>query len=236
MAWRRPGDKAISEPMMVNLPTHIGVTRPQRVNWICYIKLHKEYEELTFVCSIRIDGNVTIGMECYQTWRHELRGWKKVCNWLGAVGWCRWADEYVHTWSGYWGCLGPGGAMDGMEVGLSGYQVWWRHIGRGSPRSYARLYSLSGKTSYSKISWSLEAARFGFKLFRSLWNLAGNSAALLPKCLSNFRAIRPLQHPISRLRDFTRFGGKTSYRLVNRDPDDECPHCLVRERVHIFQI
>ena len=78
------------------------------------------------------------------------------------------------------------------------------------------LYSLSGKTSYRKISWSLEAARFGFKLFQSLWNLAGTSAALLPRCLSNFRAIRPLQ--ISRFRDFTRFGGKTSYRLVNRGP------------------
>ena len=80
------------------------------------------------------------------------------------------------------------------------------------------LYSLSGKTSYRKISWSLEAARFGFKLSQSLWNLAGTSAALLPRCLSNFRAIRPLQHPISRLGDFTRFGGKTSYRLVNRGP------------------
>ena len=80
------------------------------------------------------------------------------------------------------------------------------------------LYSLSGKTSYRKISWSLEAARFGFELFQSLWNLAGTSAALLPRCLSNFRAIRLLQHPISRLRDFMRFGGKTSYRLVNRGP------------------
>ena len=80
------------------------------------------------------------------------------------------------------------------------------------------LNSLSGKTSYRKISWSLEAARFGFKLFQSLWNLAGTSAALLPRCLSNFRAIRPLQHTISRLRDFTRFGCKTSYRLVNRGP------------------
>ena len=83
------------------------------------------------------------------------------------------------------------------------------------------LYSLSGKTSYHKISWSLEAARFGFKLFQSLWNLAGTSAAQLPRCLSNFRAIQPLQHPISRLRDFTRFGGKTSYRLVNRGPEDD---------------
>ena len=80
------------------------------------------------------------------------------------------------------------------------------------------LYSLSGKTSYRKISWNLEAARFGSKLFQSLWNLAGTSAALLPRCLSNIRAIRPLQHTISGLRDFARFGGKTSYRLVNRGP------------------
>ena len=29
MAWCRPGDKPLSEPMMVNLPTHICVTRPQ---------------------------------------------------------------------------------------------------------------------------------------------------------------------------------------------------------------
>ena len=32
MAWRRPGDKPLSEPMMVRLPTHICVTRPQWVN------------------------------------------------------------------------------------------------------------------------------------------------------------------------------------------------------------
>ena len=32
MAWRRPGDKPLSEPMMVNLLTHICITRPQWVN------------------------------------------------------------------------------------------------------------------------------------------------------------------------------------------------------------
>ena len=32
MAWRRPGDKPLSEPMMVSLLTHIRVTRPQWVN------------------------------------------------------------------------------------------------------------------------------------------------------------------------------------------------------------
>ena len=33
MVWRRPGDKPLSGPMMVRLPTHICVTRPQWVKW-----------------------------------------------------------------------------------------------------------------------------------------------------------------------------------------------------------
>ena len=32
MAWRRSGDKPLSEPLMVSLPTHICVTQPQWVN------------------------------------------------------------------------------------------------------------------------------------------------------------------------------------------------------------
>ena len=34
MAWRRPGDKALSEPMMVSLLTHTCVTRPQWVKFV----------------------------------------------------------------------------------------------------------------------------------------------------------------------------------------------------------
>ena len=42
MAWRRPGDKPLSEPMMVSLTTHICVTLPQWVKsiilfWSCSI-------------------------------------------------------------------------------------------------------------------------------------------------------------------------------------------------------
>ena len=36
MAWRRPGDKPLSEAMMVNSPTHTCVTRPQWVKLILY--------------------------------------------------------------------------------------------------------------------------------------------------------------------------------------------------------
>ena len=36
MAWRRPGDKPLSKPMVVSLLTHICVTQPQWVNGINY--------------------------------------------------------------------------------------------------------------------------------------------------------------------------------------------------------
>ena len=37
MAWRRLGDKPLSEAMMLKLPTHICVIRPQRVNQCCFV-------------------------------------------------------------------------------------------------------------------------------------------------------------------------------------------------------
>ena len=41
MAWRRPGDKPLSEPMIVGLPTHICITRPQWVNTLWPEDLHR---------------------------------------------------------------------------------------------------------------------------------------------------------------------------------------------------
>ena len=43
MAWRRPGDKPLSEPMMVRLPPHIWVTRPQWVNKLVLMALQCWY-------------------------------------------------------------------------------------------------------------------------------------------------------------------------------------------------
>ena len=44
MAWRRPGDKPLSEPMMARVPTRICVTRPQWVKlafqWIMDTGFH----------------------------------------------------------------------------------------------------------------------------------------------------------------------------------------------------
>ena len=51
------------------------------------------------------------------------------------------------------------------------------------------LYSLSGKTSYRQISWSLEATRLDVAMVVSLWILTGTSATALPRYLPNVKAI-----------------------------------------------
>ena len=48
MAWRRPGDKPLSEPMMVRLPTHICVTRPHPNVKAC------EYRITDFTMSLNV--------------------------------------------------------------------------------------------------------------------------------------------------------------------------------------
>ena len=76
------------------------------------------------------------------------------------------------------------------------------------------LYSLSGRTIYRQITEprSRETARLDAIMFASLWNLTGISAALLPRCLSNFVSERLEKYkPESR-------GFETSRDLVVRRP------------------
>ena len=47
----------------------------------------------------------------------------------------------------------------------------------------------SKRTDILLLSWSFEATRLGVKLLQLLWKLTGTSAALLPRCLSNFSDI-----------------------------------------------
>ena len=44
MAWRRPGDKPLSEAMMVNLPMHICITQPQ------WVKTRPRYNLMVQMC------------------------------------------------------------------------------------------------------------------------------------------------------------------------------------------
>ena len=49
MAWRLPGDKPLSEPMVVGLPTHICVTRPRWVNFHSHWCLRYKIRESMFL-------------------------------------------------------------------------------------------------------------------------------------------------------------------------------------------
>ena len=44
MAWWRPGDKPLSEPMMVSLLTHVCITRPQWVKLEADLEVWKKYQ------------------------------------------------------------------------------------------------------------------------------------------------------------------------------------------------
>ena len=52
MAWRRPGNKPLSEPMMVRLSTHICVTRPQ---WVKIINQYLQLETLWLILQHHLD-------------------------------------------------------------------------------------------------------------------------------------------------------------------------------------
>ena len=71
MAWRRPGDKPLSEPMMVNLPTHICVTRPQ---WVKYTKSHLGKKMLFAVnCNTRVElSNCNLPLCCNIPKNHHI--------------------------------------------------------------------------------------------------------------------------------------------------------------------
>ena len=61
MVCRWPGDKQLSEPMMVDLPTHICVTRPQWVN--------KYYARFYYVCAIVGTKTVALRKMEYLQWK-----------------------------------------------------------------------------------------------------------------------------------------------------------------------
>ena len=76
------------------------------------------------------------------------------------------------------------------------------------------------KTSYCQIWWSLQTVRFYVIMIISLQNLTGNSAALLPRCLSNLRVTEKFKTQISQLQDLMSSCGKMSIHLVNRGPEE----------------
>ena len=74
MAWRRSGDKPLPEPMMISLPTHICVTRPQWVKACIYWGVHLLPWGLSSTCHSTDSRHVVDWLwPCIQTrvWSHH---------------------------------------------------------------------------------------------------------------------------------------------------------------------
>ena len=89
MAWRRPGDKPLSEPMLVSLLTHICVTRPQWVKHPFNITTASFPDDVK--CYDQVDGNCDqINFEHWPNWSRCQTGqvedvpseiWSESDNW-----------------------------------------------------------------------------------------------------------------------------------------------------------
>ena len=70
MAWRCPGDKPLSETMMVSLPTHICVTRPQWVNTkkSCSIEIFEFWMRFQWNMFLRVQLmiNKSVRFQCWE--------------------------------------------------------------------------------------------------------------------------------------------------------------------------
>ena len=70
MAWCRPGDKPLSEPMMVTLLMQICVTQPQRVKMSCSIRQTKCYpQSLKWLSAINVIFFILPFMDKLYNWK-----------------------------------------------------------------------------------------------------------------------------------------------------------------------
>ena len=88
MVWRRPGDESLSEPMMVNLPPHICVTRPQCVK-ILYTYLNNFVRKCTAKLYSNFKRQIILGKTRY------VNGHIKPSRtaWIGNMAY-QWASAY----------------------------------------------------------------------------------------------------------------------------------------------
>ena len=91
MAWRRPGDKLSSEPMMVCLLTHICVTRPQWVK-IGIVRSKCCFPPRAF--------HKCLGMVCVSCadWKHHSRQQATVLD--ARASRVKWPAQFMSQWYG----------------------------------------------------------------------------------------------------------------------------------------
>ena len=110
MAWRRPCDKPLSEPMMVSLLTHICVTRPQWVNDLC-TKASKQLNAFTRFSKCLSFYSINLVINNFNNGDYQYSS----LVWLRVTGLCAgnspWPVNSPHKW----------------PVTRENVSIWWRH-------------------------------------------------------------------------------------------------------------
>ena len=107
MAWRRPGDNPSSEPVMVSLLTHLGITRPQWVN-VQTIWERESNHCLDTVCHTSKlakyfhNRSVTIGLCAFRELHDFYQGSKiklvRITCWYRREHFSKYVYEDPHMW------------------------------------------------------------------------------------------------------------------------------------------
>ena len=95
MAWRRSGNKPLSEPMMVRLPTHLCVTWPQRVKW-------KRIIAFSCTAEYRVPGSHISSVKhenCCHCWLHTVQQHHISTVIMGLRESCGYGNNNNHLWT-----------------------------------------------------------------------------------------------------------------------------------------
>ena len=92
MAWRRLGDKPLSEPMMISLPTHICVSRPPWVNPTISISSLR----VTFSRDTRARLNINMSSSQFRNYHYKNRPSADRLNFMMGIT----MEEGLHTKTG----------------------------------------------------------------------------------------------------------------------------------------
>ena len=179
MAWRRPDDKPLSEPMMVSLPTHMCVTRTR---WDIHWPTNYPPKMHSCGCSLRRILNWKCNFDHFIVRPEDYAfasNFAQQCNHISAavsvavietIGTC--TSFHIYGWA-YIYTVWP-------IITMNYKYMTWRHNQDASiwsiPKELCQPIHQAVRHLPARSHEGLVAARFGFRLFQSLWNLTCTSA------------------------------------------------------------
>ena len=135
MAWRRSGDKPLSEPMMVSLLTHICVTRPQCVKEVRSLSCCRYFYErcLVWMCYYVVIYRCLHYFVAFSLWIVVSSFTQPIiwCNQGSVTIWCNqgsvtiWRNQGLYSLSGWTPYCKIPWSLEAARFGLGLFQLLW---------------------------------------------------------------------------------------------------------------